>query len=156
MIGPEDDILEAIADRIRSLLIALEEDKRSLGSVPRDLIGFETMSESSRVGSRALLKTVEQLEDQMMRLFRTILKARDVDLKGMYARDVANHMEQIEIVVDVEEWMQVVKLRNRLVHDYPLTSDARFAKLTEATTAADILRAVALRALTYVDGRSPA
>jgi hypothetical protein len=148
---PESDILPIIRERIRSLLVALDEDSALLGSAPSDVAAFETMGRSSRVGSRALLKTVEQLEDQMMRLFRTILRLRDVDTKDLYARDVTNRMEALEIVADTESWMAVVKLRNRLVHDYPLTSEARFTKLTEAVAAADLLRATAERALLYTD-----
>lgn len=148
---PENDILPIIRERIGSLLVALDEDLALLGSVPANVAAFEAMGETSRVGSRALLKTVEQLEDQMMRLFRTILRLRDVDTKDLYARDVANHMEAVDIVADTESWMAVVKLRNRLVHDYPLTSEARFSKLAEAAAAADLLRATAERALLYTD-----
>jgi hypothetical protein len=129
---PEDDILEIICDRVQSLNIALDEDMRLLGTVPNDL-------------------TVEQLEDQLMRLFRTILQARAVDTKDLYARDVANRMASLRIIDSADDWMAVVKLRNRLVHDYPLTSEARFAKLVEAVRATDTLRAASQRALTYVD-----
>jgi uncharacterized protein YutE (UPF0331/DUF86 family) len=148
---PEDDILEAIAERIRSLVIALDEDAQALGPVPADLAAFEAMTLQSRVGSRALLKTVEQLEDQMMRLFRTILRMRDVDTSTMYARDVANRMEAAGIVAGTDEWMQIVKLRNRLVHDYPLSRESQFTKLVEAVAAAAVLRASAERALAYID-----
>ncbi len=151
MTSPEDEVLEAIGDRVRALVVALGEDLRLLGPVPSDLAGFEAMGEASRVGSRALLKTVEQLEDQMMRLFRTLLQARDVDTKDMFARDVTNRMAGLGIVANTDAWMQVVKLRNRLVHDYPLTSDARFAKLVEAAAAAGVLRSSAARALTYIE-----
>lgn len=148
---PEGDVLPSIRDRIRSLVVALDEDLTLLGPVPADLAAFEAMSQTSRVGSRAVLKTVEQLEDQMMRLFRTILRLRDVDIKDLYARDIANRMEALGIVADTEGWMAVVKLRNRLVHDYPLTSESRFMKLAEAVAAADLLRASAERALLYTD-----
>jgi uncharacterized protein YutE (UPF0331/DUF86 family) len=148
---PEDDILEIICDRVQSLNIALDEDMRLLGTVPNDLTAFKAMTEHGRVGSRALLKTVEQLEDQLMRLFRTILQARAVDTKDLYARDVANRMASLRIIDSADDWMAVVKLRNRLVHDYPLTSEARFAKLVEAVRATDTLRAASQRALTYVD-----
>ncbi len=149
--APEDDILDAICDRVRSLDVALDEDMRLLGTVPVDLAAFGTMNEHSRVGARALLKTVEQLEDQLMRLFRTILQARDVDTKDMYARDIANRMESLGIVENVDGWMAIVKLRNRLVHDYPLIAEARFSKLVEAVRATGTLRDVTTRALTYVE-----
>lgn len=151
MTEPEDEILGLICDRVQSLNVALDEDMRLIGPVPADLPAFAAMTEHARVGSRALLKTVEQLEDQLMRLFRTILQVRAVDTKDMYARDVANQMEALEIIDSADDWMAVVKLRNRLVHDYPLTSEARFAKLVEAVQATAILRAATQRALTYVD-----
>ena len=147
---PHDDVLEAICARIASLVIALDEDMRLLGTVPADIAAFGKMSEVSRVASRALLKTVEQLEDQLMRLGRTVLQLRDVDTRDMYARDVANRMEAMGIVTDADRWMMVVKLRNRLVHDYPLTDEARFAKLTEAVAATEILRHAAEHGLAYV------
>ena len=151
MTEPQDDILGAIAKRIRSLVIALDEDAQALGPVPADQAAFEAMTVQSRVGSRALLKTVEQLEDQMMRLFRTILRMRDVDTCTMYARDFANRMEAAGIVANTDEWMQIVKLRNRLVHDYPLSRESQFTKLVEAVAAAAVLRASAERALAYID-----
>ncbi len=151
MTTPEGDILVVICDRVQALTVALDEDMRLLGTIPTDLTAFEAMTEHGRVGSRALLKTVEQLEDQLMRLFRTILQARAVDTKDMYARDIANRMESLRIIDSADDWMAVVKLRNRLVHDYPLTSEARFAKLVEAAHSTQILRAAAQRALQYVD-----
>ena len=49
-----------------------------------------------------------------------------------------------------EAWMDVVKLRHRLLHDYPLQTAARFEKFSEATAAIDTIRDSAGRATGYL------
>ena len=96
------------------------------------------------------LKTVEQLEEQVARLFRTILLLNAVDVGGLFARDIADRMEALGIIDDAARWTEMVKLRNRLVHDYPLSREARFARLQEVIAAVSYLDGTAAATLTYL------
>jgi succinate dehydrogenase flavin-adding protein (antitoxin of CptAB toxin-antitoxin module) len=154
MISPTAELVASIAERIAALLLALEEDLAASGQQPATYADFESRNVSQRVGSRALLKTVEQLEDQQARMFRTLLQMLDVDISGWFAQDIANQMEKLEVVADAAQWMSVVKLRNRLVHDYPIDQEARFLKLVEAYDAVDILRDCARRTQAFIKQRN--
>ncbi len=153
MIEPTTQLVASLAARIEALLLALEEDLAISGQAPATIAEFESRGSSQRVGSRALLKTVEQLEDQLARMFRTLLQMLDVDTSGWFAQDVANQMEKLEVVADAGQWMSVVKLRNRLVHDYPIDQKAQFEKLVEAYGAIDILRDCAFRTQSFIKQR---
>jgi uncharacterized protein YutE (UPF0331/DUF86 family) len=153
MIEPTAELVASIAARIETLLLALEEDLAMSGQAPATFAEFESRDSSQRVGSRALLKTVEQLEDQLARMFRTLLQMLDVDTSGWFAQDIANQMEKLEVVADADQWMGVVKLRNRLVHDYPIDQETRFLKLIEAYEAVDILRDCARRTQAFIEMR---
>ncbi len=150
MIEPTAELVASIASRIEALLLALDEDLAVSGQSPATLAEFERRDPSQCVGSRALIKTVEQLEDQLARMFRTLLQMLDVDTSGWFAQDIANQMEKLEVVADAGQWMTVVKLRNRLVHDYPIDQEARFVKLVEAYGAVDILRDCAFRTQSFI------
>jgi hypothetical protein len=153
MIAPTAELVASITARIAALLLALEEDLAVSGQQPTTFADYEGRDASQRVGSRALLKTVEQLEDQLARLFRTLLHMLDVDTSGWFAQDIANQMEKLEIVADAGQWMRVVKLRNRLVHDYPIDPEAQFLKLVQGYEAVDILRDCARRAQAFIKQR---
>ena len=79
------------------------------------------------------------------------LQVSTLTLGTMMFGEQTSTEESLRIIDSPDDWMAVVKLRNRLVHDYPLTREARFAKLVEAARATETLRAAAQRALTYVD-----
>lgn len=154
MIEPTAELVTSILDRIAALLLALEEDLAMSGDMPTSLANFAARDASRRVGSRALLKTVEQLEDQLARMFRTLLQMLDVDTSEWFAKDIANQMEKLGLVADAGQWMGVVKLRNRLVHDYPIDQDAQFLKVVEAYKAMNILRDCALRTQVFIEQRN--
>lgn len=153
MTSPEGEILARVAERVEALLIGLDEAIDLAGPVPADLAAFEARSKIQRVASKGLLKTVEQLEEQVARLFRTILRDLAVDLSGWYAQDIANEMQRLGIVDDAAAWVGVIKLRNRLVHDYPLDRPSQYAKLAEAYAAAVLLRETAVRTLAFLRQR---
>lgn len=150
MTSPESEVLALVAERISALVISLDEALQVAGPAPATLQSFGQRSMIERVASKSVVKSVEQVEEQLARLFRTILQVRAIDTNGWYAQDIANHMEKIGIVADAATWVNVIKLRNRLVHDYPIDPQSQFSKLLEAYKAADFLRETAGRAIAYV------
>ena len=151
----EAEILWAILARLEALLLACDEDQEALGSMPSDVSTFLAMPPSRRVASRALLKTVEQLQDQLARLFRLLPKLRAVDTVGWYAQDYANFAEKQGVLQDGLGWSEIVKLRNRLVHDYPLTTEARFEALAQAWAVVPTLTAAARAARNFANTEGP-
>lgn len=142
----EQEVLAAIMARLDALLIACAEDETALGGIPGDMVAFAAMPPSRRVASRALLKTVEQLEDQLARLFRLLPKLMLEDSAGWHVQDYANFAEKLGILDDGLGWSAIVRLRNRLVHDYPLVPGAQLEMLKSAHDAVPILRAAVLAA----------
>lgn len=151
MTGGETDIVHAIAARLVALDAALVEDLTALGDLPTDAAALATMPPPRRVASRALLKTVEQLEDQLARMFRLIPRLMLVDTGQWFAQDHANFAEKIGLIDDSFAWTQIIKLRNRLVHDYPLDPDAQFALLSAAFEATGPLRKAVTATRAFVD-----
>lgn len=147
------EIIADIVERIRALRTSLDEAFELAGPIPADETAFDAMGKIERVASTAAIKVVEQLEDQLARLFRSILQVLLVDTDGWFAQDVANRMEQLGIVADANAWVSVIKLRNRLVHDYPITRAAQLARLKEAHDASTILHDSADRAVAFLKHR---
>lgn len=154
MSGGEQEVLADLVARVEQLLTSADEALELAAPMPNDLAAFESMSMTQRVATKAVIKSVEELEEQVMRLFRTILHLLAVDTADLYARDIADHMEQLGIVADAAGWMEVVKLRNRLVHDYPLTPEARFDKLVESEAAIALMRDTAKGAFAFVRAKN--
>lgn len=146
----ETDVLHAILARLDALLIALEEDAEALGTLPRDMSEFAAMDRGRRVASRALLKSVEQTEDQLARLFRLLPKLMLVETRGWFAQDHANFAEKLGILGDGFAWTAIIRLRNRLVHDYPLAPEAQLDLLIQAHAAIPLLTQTARSAQSFV------
>lgn len=153
MTTPETEIIRDILGRIAALRVSLEDAIGFAGPVPVDDAAFAGQDKLQRVASTALIKIVEQLEDQLARLFRTILQALAVDTTGWFAQDTANRMEQLGIVADAATWVDIVKLRNRLVHDYPLRPEAQLSRLREAHAAASVLNDSAEKVVKFLTDR---
>lgn len=151
---PEAEILHDIVQRLKALRASLSDTLDLTGPVPADQAAFDGLGKIERVASTSLLKVVEQIEDQLARLFRTILNALAVDTTGLYAQDIANRMEKLGIIDDAGRWVGVVRLRNRLVHDYPIDLAAQFSRLKQAHEATSFLRDTTERALAFLNDRN--
>ena len=103
-----------------------------MGEAPDDLAEFDQMASHRRSASRAVLKSFEQIEDQLARAFRVIPQLMAVDARRWFARDHADFMERWGVLDNAADWTKIVKLRNELVHDYPLKADVQFARLLQA------------------------
>lgn len=85
-----------------------------------------------RTRALALLKRFEQLQDLTARLGRATIAFEGDDAADLTQRDLGNWFEKKSIVVDAVDWMAMSRLRNRLVHEYPLEEYEQVARLNEA------------------------
>jgi hypothetical protein len=84
------------------------------------------------MAATAMLKQFEQIEGLLSGLFRATLRTLGVRLKGLYAQDIGNRMVELDIIDDADRWVAIVKLRNELVHEYPLGSSDRYDRFASA------------------------
>lgn len=113
-----------------------------MGALPDNAAAFASLGLIQRTAARALLKAVEQQQDVLARLFRTVLIAEAVDVVPMTARDVANVMEKLGGLNNAYIWSDLVKLRNRLPHEYPVSATAQLDRMREAADAVPVLHSI--------------
>lgn len=138
-ISPERSILLALAHGSDAVETGLAEALELLGGVPQDAAAFAALDKVQRTAAAALLKRVEQQQDILARMFRTALIADGVDIAQMTARDIANRMEKVGALADARAWSDLVRLRNRLVHEYPVAPAEQFDRVASAAAAAPVL-----------------
>ena len=74
-----------------------------------------------------------------------VLRMLGQSLKGLYPYDIAAHMIELDVLDKPEPWVELVKLRNERVHEYPRPSASRLRRLIRAYHAVPFLRATAAR-----------
>lgn len=144
---PEQEVLanqlEAIATVVRSARYTM----------PRDRAAFSAMTEEQQIPATAMLKQFEQLEGLLSGLFRAVLRTMAVRLKGLYQLDLGNRMAELDIIDDPAGWVAIVKLRNELVHEYPLGASDRYDRFAAAYDAFPFLFNAAERASRVIAAR---
>lgn len=140
--APERILIGKLVAAAGALADGADEAKGLLGALPSDAAAFAALDLIERTAARALLKAVEQQQDVLARLFRTILIAEAVDVGPMTARDVANAMEKLGGLDDAYVWSDLVKLRNRLAHEYPVSPTAQLDRVRDAADAVPVLRSI--------------
>lgn len=150
---PEQEVLSDLLAQLEASAIGISESLELLGTFPRNVAEFQAMSMLQRVVSTGLLKQVEQFEDGVARIFRTVLRMLGLSLKGLYPTDIANHMISLSVLDDAATWVSIVKLRNELVHEYPFKPDDRFDRLSRAHAAIPLLQDAARRVRSLIQSR---
>lgn len=151
MTGPEE-VLRATLARCHRLAHGLEEVRGLLdGVLPFTGDDLDQLALAQRVASVALLKRIEQLEDMVGRLARATIDWTGGDAREMTQRDVANWMEKRGLVADADHWMKLVRLRNRLVHEYPIGEVEQVARVNESWTAGPALSSLAAAIERFLD-----
>lgn len=148
--SPEQELMDDLLQQGKASLLGIDEAMAVIDQFPKSVDDFGAMNIAGRVGSTALIKSFEQLEDTISGLFRTILKALGQSLKGLYALDIGEHMVALSIIDDAVVWLKIVKLRNALVHEYPSDSERRFEQLASVHTAIPILSDMFKRAESFI------
>lgn len=151
--SPEEDIRAALEGRLAALLAGLDEVLMLAGPPPSSAQELAMRSAVERTASVALLKRVEQLEDILMRLFRTLLRLDGVDTSELTNRDIANRMEKWALLASADDWMAIVRLRNRLAHEYPVNPAEQLDRLLQAYRAAEGLKITAARVVDHLAAR---
>lgn len=149
--------LEADRDALAELLQALDEVAAGfdeafavLGGVPDDAEALQRFQASERLAARSLLKSVEQMQDLLGRTIRATLVIEQVDLAGLSPRAWADRAESIGALPSSDEWSALVRLRNELVHEYPLSPAQRLLRLSDAWTSVAALRGVHRQLRAYI------
>ncbi|TXG84738.1 MAG: hypothetical protein E6R12_03595 [Sphingomonadales bacterium] len=122
--------IRQLFERGAALQVGVEEVSVDLvGLVPFTLVSFREAKRQQRVASVALLKRVEQSQDVLARLLRALAAWQGQDAATMTQRDLGNFAEKLNAVDSAEDWMAFVRLRNRLVHEYPLDEAEQVARV---------------------------
>ncbi len=150
---PEQEVIVDLLAQVQASATALSETVPLIDPMPTSPAMFDGLPIIARVASTAMLKQVEQLEGGLVGLFRAVLKSLGVSPKGLYPTDIANHMTELDVLDDALEWVEIVKLRNELVHEYPLGANDRFAQFARAHAAVDTLLDATRRITIFVATR---
>jgi hypothetical protein len=137
--APETALLQSLVAASHSVATGLQEAIDLLGPPPQSVDAFLALGLIERTAAAALLKRVEQQQDIIARLYRTALIADGADISGMTARDIANRMEKLGALADAATWSGIVRLCNRLAHEYPSDAAEQFDRVKSALAAAPTL-----------------
>lgn len=136
---PEQEIIVDLLEQAKAVQASMPDTIGMIGELPKDVETFLDMPVPVRIGTTAMLKQFEQLEGSLASLFRAVLKAMGQRLKGLFPLDIGNKMVELDVIDDAHAWLNVVKLRNNLVHEYSLDADGRLERLSEAYHAIPLL-----------------
>ena len=137
---PEQEVLSDLLAQVNASIAALDDTLALVEPFPATLDAYEARSVIQRISGTALLKQIEQAEDGLARAFRAVLRMLGQSLKGLYPYDIAAHMIELDVLDTPEPWVELVKLRNELVHEYSLPSVSRLRRLIRAYDAVPFLR----------------
>lgn len=129
---PEQEVLTDLLDAAGMIVRSAREATPLAGPPPEDDTAFAAMTPVQRIATTALLKQFEQLEGTLSSLFRAVLRTLGVRLKGLYPQDIANKMAELGVLDEPGRWVEIVKLRNDLVHEHPLGSSERYDRFVDA------------------------
>lgn len=151
MSAAETELLDALMTRLAALHRSAEIDLALIGELPLEVEAFERLSDARQSASRAFLRSFEQIEDQTARVFRLLPRFFEVDSAGWFSRDHADFMERLGVLNDAADWSAVVKLRNELVHDYPVDAAVRLERLRSAVGRLPFLRDIRQRLIAFIE-----
>lgn len=80
---------------------------------------FENMNLEEKSILDSLIFRFAKLQDTIsQKLFKTILLLLEEDVETLAFIDVLNKLEKLRIIEEVEQWKQLRKIRNLVVHEY--------------------------------------
>lgn len=104
-----------------------------------------------RTAATAFLKRFEQLQDLIGRVVRALAGWEGDDVGAMTQRDCANWLEKRSMLDAAEQWMVAVRLRNRLVHEYPIAEEEQIRRLNESWSIMPLLHDLTARLGAYAE-----
>lgn len=151
---PEQEVIADLLQGVRALVLSSRETLTAVEPAPRDADAFTSMTPLQRMATTAMIKQFEQLEGALHGLFRAMLRSLGVRLKGLYALDIANRMAELDVLDIPLRWVEIVKLRNDLAHDYPIHATERWDRVVETHAAFPFLFDAAARAERVIQARA--
>lgn len=132
--SPESGLLRQSLDAAARLARNLRLSQSDLASkAPFGADGAAAMDRGTEKDVLAFLKTFEQLQDVLAnRVVRAILAATGTDASGWTARDAFLRMESIGALENAQRALDLARLRNRLVHEYPMSAARRADRINAA------------------------
>lgn len=107
------------------------------------------LSLQEQAGTTAFIKRFEQLQDLLARLVRLIAGWEGVDAGSMSQRDLGDWLEKRFLAVEAIEWMVAARLRNRLVHEYPIEEEEQVRRLNECWALMPLLQTITVGLAAY-------
>ena len=132
MSTPEEEALSDLLRAVGEVSEGIGEALEALGQLPATIEEMQAWAVPQRIASRAFLKGIEQLQDLLARVIRLILVLEDEYVSGLSARGLADKAESLGVIGSSDAWSAVVKLRNQLVHEYPISKAAQLARFRSA------------------------
>jgi predicted nucleotidyltransferase len=128
----------AAALRVSEALRLSLDDLRVIAPLSPERVWNLTRQEQKDV--LAFLKSFEQLEDiTVHRLIRGILDEMLIDTSRWSVRDAFDRMEKAGAIENAARFIEIARLRNRLVHEYPMDDARRAKRINDAWEAAPVL-----------------
>ncbi len=140
---PERETLVELLIGMADIAAGNREAKILVGGLPDTPQAFAAFDIGQRAASRSLIKTFELLQNLVAKAVRVILLLEQIELTGWSPRAMADRAETLGLIESGDAWSDLVKLRNKLAHEYPVRRLEQFATLTEAWSASDRLLTVA-------------
>jgi predicted nucleotidyltransferase len=101
----------------------------------------------------AFLKTFEQLQDLLAnRVARAALAQAALDITRMAVRDAFDELEKRGAIADARRFVDMQRLRNRLVHEYPMDDARRAERINAAWAMAPALLEELERLAAFAEG----
>jgi len=97
--------------------IELIED--SLEELQAPITDYESLSKLQKFALNALIFRFSKLQDLLgAKVFRNYLEYSGYTTQGVSFFDILREIEK-EAIVDIDTWMELRELRNKIAHDYP-------------------------------------
>ena len=139
---PEAMLLRKLAVAAQAVAVGAKDALDLLGAFPLTPAAFAALGKVERTAARALLKAVEQWQDILARMFRTFLIAEQANVSEMSARDIANRLEKLGGLSSASRWSSLVRLRNRLAREYPVSVTEQMERVASAIAAVPLLEVI--------------
>lgn len=117
---------ERVAARLRRSVAELSSRLPAGSSIPSVDDAFEKDID-------AFLKRWEQLQDLLANRFaRSILVFVAADVSGWTSREAFSELESIGALAGADRFFEISRLRNRLIHEYPMDDERRWSRIDMA------------------------
>ena len=146
-------------ERLVETLAALTAIGRRLASSLRDDAGIFPISAADAASEDdaltksldAFLQRFNQALDHILRkLFPRLQAAITASDDPLTMRELLDSLHRVGVIEDIQTWLELIEVRNRLTHEYALDPAARAGALNDAWSRAPALLAQLERAHTYV------